>query len=165
MSHTNERCGESSLQVIWLYMAQKPLRISLSSSIISLSYSLTLTDSSLFRPFFFPLCSKLPSWAKAFVPRFFYVTEKAWNFYPYTITGGCLQKLKVQILCQVSVPYLSIYFSDNVFTFTPLTLTQYLYFMVLTFLEQASYFCCNAFEGQMWQNETTSKSQWAENVC
>ncbi|XP_063343854.1 cytoplasmic phosphatidylinositol transfer protein 1b isoform X1 [Pelmatolapia mariae] len=32
------------------------------------------------------LSSKLPSWVKAFVPRFFYVTEKAWNFYPYTIT-------------------------------------------------------------------------------
>ncbi|XP_059920335.1 cytoplasmic phosphatidylinositol transfer protein 1b [Gadus macrocephalus] len=32
------------------------------------------------------LSSKLPSWAKSFVPRFFYVTEKAWNFYPYTIT-------------------------------------------------------------------------------
>ncbi|KAK2844690.1 hypothetical protein Q5P01_011349 [Channa striata] len=34
------------------------------------------------------LNSKLPSWAKTFVPRFFYVTEKAWNFYPYTITGA-----------------------------------------------------------------------------
>uniref|UniRef100_A0A3B5AJD5 Cytoplasmic phosphatidylinositol transfer protein 1-like n=1 Tax=Stegastes partitus TaxID=144197 RepID=A0A3B5AJD5_9TELE len=33
------------------------------------------------------LSSKLPSWAAAFVPRFFYVTEKAWNFYPHTITG------------------------------------------------------------------------------
>uniref|UniRef100_A0A3B4ACQ8 Phosphatidylinositol transfer protein N-terminal domain-containing protein n=1 Tax=Periophthalmus magnuspinnatus TaxID=409849 RepID=A0A3B4ACQ8_9GOBI len=33
------------------------------------------------------LNSKLPGWAKSFVPRFFYVTEKAWNFYPYTITG------------------------------------------------------------------------------
>ncbi|XP_014914659.1 cytoplasmic phosphatidylinositol transfer protein 1b [Poecilia latipinna] len=32
------------------------------------------------------LTSKLPSWIKAFVPRVFYVTEKAWNFYPYTIT-------------------------------------------------------------------------------
>ncbi|XP_077430907.1 cytoplasmic phosphatidylinositol transfer protein 1b isoform X1 [Vanacampus margaritifer] len=32
------------------------------------------------------LSSKLPAWAKAFAPRFFYVTEKAWNFYPYTIT-------------------------------------------------------------------------------
>ncbi|XP_034065519.1 cytoplasmic phosphatidylinositol transfer protein 1b isoform X2 [Gymnodraco acuticeps] len=32
------------------------------------------------------LSSKLPAWARAFAPRFFYVTEKAWNFYPYTIT-------------------------------------------------------------------------------
>ncbi|XP_061530489.1 cytoplasmic phosphatidylinositol transfer protein 1b isoform X3 [Phycodurus eques] len=32
------------------------------------------------------LSSKLPAWAKVFAPRFFYVTEKAWNFYPYTIT-------------------------------------------------------------------------------
>uniref|UniRef100_A0A4W5PTE2 Phosphatidylinositol transfer protein cytoplasmic 1b n=1 Tax=Hucho hucho TaxID=62062 RepID=A0A4W5PTE2_9TELE len=33
------------------------------------------------------LNSKLPSWVSVFVPRVFYVTEKAWNFYPYTITG------------------------------------------------------------------------------
>ncbi|XP_041726309.1 cytoplasmic phosphatidylinositol transfer protein 1 isoform X3 [Coregonus clupeaformis] len=32
------------------------------------------------------LSSKLPSWVSVFVPRVFYVTEKAWNFYPYTIT-------------------------------------------------------------------------------
>lgn len=32
-------------------------------------------------------CSKLPSWARAVVPKIFYVTEKAWNYYPYTITG------------------------------------------------------------------------------
>ncbi|XP_013868130.1 cytoplasmic phosphatidylinositol transfer protein 1b, partial [Austrofundulus limnaeus] len=32
------------------------------------------------------LSSKLPQWLKNFVPPFFYVTEKAWNFYPYTIT-------------------------------------------------------------------------------
>ncbi|NXU35119.1 PITC1 protein, partial [Drymodes brunneopygia] len=30
---------------------------------------------------------KLPSWARAVVPKIFYVTEKAWNYYPYTITG------------------------------------------------------------------------------
>ncbi|KAF5891813.1 cytoplasmic phosphatidylinositol transfer protein 1-like, partial [Clarias magur] len=29
---------------------------------------------------------KLPSWARAVVPKIFYVTEKAWNYYPYTIT-------------------------------------------------------------------------------
>uniref|UniRef100_A0A3B5A9Z4 Cytoplasmic phosphatidylinositol transfer protein 1 n=1 Tax=Stegastes partitus TaxID=144197 RepID=A0A3B5A9Z4_9TELE len=34
------------------------------------------------------LNSKLPSWARAVVPKIFYVTEKAWNYYPYTITGG-----------------------------------------------------------------------------
>uniref|UniRef100_A0A3B4AZ15 Phosphatidylinositol transfer protein N-terminal domain-containing protein n=1 Tax=Periophthalmus magnuspinnatus TaxID=409849 RepID=A0A3B4AZ15_9GOBI len=34
------------------------------------------------------LLFKLPSWARAVVPRIFYVTEKAWNYYPYTITGN-----------------------------------------------------------------------------
>uniref|UniRef100_A0A8C3AT82 Phosphatidylinositol transfer protein cytoplasmic 1b n=1 Tax=Cyclopterus lumpus TaxID=8103 RepID=A0A8C3AT82_CYCLU len=44
------------------------------------------------------LSSKLPSWAKTFVPRFFYVTEKAWNFYPYTITGvSFLPKFSIRI--------------------------------------------------------------------
>ncbi|XP_073167691.1 LOW QUALITY PROTEIN: cytoplasmic phosphatidylinositol transfer protein 1 [Lepidochelys kempii] len=32
------------------------------------------------------LNSKLPSWARAVVPKIFYITEKAWNYYPYTIT-------------------------------------------------------------------------------
>ncbi|XP_076148947.1 cytoplasmic phosphatidylinositol transfer protein 1-like [Alosa pseudoharengus] len=32
------------------------------------------------------LNSKLPTWARAVVPKIFYVTEKAWNYYPYTIT-------------------------------------------------------------------------------
>uniref|UniRef100_A0A3Q1F7T3 Phosphatidylinositol transfer protein cytoplasmic 1b n=1 Tax=Acanthochromis polyacanthus TaxID=80966 RepID=A0A3Q1F7T3_9TELE len=46
------------------------------------------------------LSSKLPSWAKAFAPRFFYVTEKAWNFYPYTLTGmfiSFLPKFSIRI--------------------------------------------------------------------
>uniref|UniRef100_A0A8D0H183 Phosphatidylinositol transfer protein N-terminal domain-containing protein n=1 Tax=Sphenodon punctatus TaxID=8508 RepID=A0A8D0H183_SPHPU len=33
------------------------------------------------------LSSKLPGWARAVTPRIFYITEKAWNYYPYTITG------------------------------------------------------------------------------
>ncbi|CAM2102026.1 unnamed protein product [Caretta caretta] len=37
------------------------------------------------------LNSKLPSWARAVVPKIFYITEKAWNYYPYTIT--------VKIIC------------------------------------------------------------------
>lgn len=39
---------------------------------------------------FFFLCalsSRLPSWVSALIPNIFYVTEKAWNYYPYTITG------------------------------------------------------------------------------
>ncbi|TKS91873.1 Cytoplasmic phosphatidylinositol transfer protein 1 [Collichthys lucidus] len=33
------------------------------------------------------LNNKLPSWARAVVPKIFYITEKAWNYYPYTITA------------------------------------------------------------------------------
>ncbi|KAK9534991.1 hypothetical protein VZT92_007400 [Zoarces viviparus] len=35
------------------------------------------------------LNNKLPSWARAVVPKIFYVTEKAWNYYPYTVTALC----------------------------------------------------------------------------
>ncbi|XP_054637389.1 cytoplasmic phosphatidylinositol transfer protein 1b isoform X3 [Dunckerocampus dactyliophorus] len=46
------------------------------------------------------LSSKLPAWAKTFAPRFFYLTEKAWNFYPYTITeysASFLPKFSIRI--------------------------------------------------------------------
>ncbi|KAK6468659.1 cytoplasmic phosphatidylinositol transfer protein 1-like [Huso huso] len=36
------------------------------------------------------LNSKLPGWAKTFVPKIFYITERAWNYYPFTITGVLL---------------------------------------------------------------------------
>ncbi|XP_033321693.1 cytoplasmic phosphatidylinositol transfer protein 1 [Megalopta genalis] len=32
------------------------------------------------------LSSKLPYWIQSVIPKVFYVTEKAWNYYPYTIT-------------------------------------------------------------------------------
>ena len=32
------------------------------------------------------ISSKLPSWIRKLVPKIFYVTEKAWNYYPFTIT-------------------------------------------------------------------------------
>lgn len=32
-------------------------------------------------------CSRLPYWIQAICPRVFYVTEKSWNYYPYTMTG------------------------------------------------------------------------------
>ena len=31
--------------------------------------------------------SRLPGWVQSMIPRVFYVTEKAWNYYPFTITG------------------------------------------------------------------------------
>ena len=33
------------------------------------------------------LCSRLPAWMRSYIPKIFYVEEKAWNFYPYTVTG------------------------------------------------------------------------------
>lgn len=65
------------------------------------------------------LSSKLPSWAKAFVPRFFYVTEKAWNFYPYTITEysvSFLPKFNIRIETRFENNNGS---NDNVFGDTP----------------------------------------------
>ncbi|KAH9495458.1 Cytoplasmic phosphatidylinositol transfer protein 1 [Bulinus truncatus] len=32
------------------------------------------------------LSNRLPSWIRALIPKVFYVTEKAWNYYPYTVT-------------------------------------------------------------------------------
>ncbi|KAL1494514.1 hypothetical protein ABEB36_010100 [Hypothenemus hampei] len=32
------------------------------------------------------LSNRLPYWIQAIIPRIFYVTEKAWNYYPFTIT-------------------------------------------------------------------------------
>ncbi|KAH8250713.1 hypothetical protein KR038_000608 [Drosophila bunnanda] len=33
------------------------------------------------------LSSRLPYWIQAICPRVFYVIEKSWNYYPYTLTG------------------------------------------------------------------------------
>ena len=32
------------------------------------------------------LSNRLPSWIRRMVPKIFYITEKAWNYYPFTIT-------------------------------------------------------------------------------
>ncbi|XP_059174513.1 cytoplasmic phosphatidylinositol transfer protein 1-like [Physella acuta] len=32
------------------------------------------------------LSNRLPSWIRSLIPKIFYVTEKAWNYYPFTIT-------------------------------------------------------------------------------
>lgn len=30
--------------------------------------------------------SRLPYWVQSIIPKIFYITEKAWNYYPFTIT-------------------------------------------------------------------------------
>ncbi|KAF6717265.1 Cytoplasmic phosphatidylinositol transfer protein 1 [Oryzias melastigma] len=45
------------------------------------------------------LNSKLPSWARAVVPKIFYVTEKAWNYYPYTVTGEYCDRPTTRLPC------------------------------------------------------------------
>uniref|UniRef100_A0A4W6FS64 Cytoplasmic phosphatidylinositol transfer protein 1 n=1 Tax=Lates calcarifer TaxID=8187 RepID=A0A4W6FS64_LATCA len=62
------------------------------------------------------LNSKLPSWARAVVPKIFYVTEKAWNYYPYTITGEQIRLLDNHSNCSF-LPKFSIHietkYEDN----------------------------------------------------
>ncbi|XP_017836150.1 cytoplasmic phosphatidylinositol transfer protein 1 [Drosophila busckii] len=46
------------------------------------------------------LSSRLPYWIQAICPRVFYVTEKSWNYYPYTLTEytcSFIPKLNVTI--------------------------------------------------------------------
>uniref|UniRef100_A0A8C3M0F8 Cytoplasmic phosphatidylinositol transfer protein 1 n=1 Tax=Chrysolophus pictus TaxID=9089 RepID=A0A8C3M0F8_CHRPC len=64
------------------------------------------------------LNSKLPSWARAVVPKIFYVTEKAWNYYPYTITAYFYHVKHISLLLQCSfLPKFSIHietkYEDN----------------------------------------------------
>lgn len=46
------------------------------------------------------LSSRLPYWLQAICPKIFYVTEKSWNYYPYTMTEytcSFLPKFRVEI--------------------------------------------------------------------
>jgi hypothetical protein len=45
--------------------------------------------------------SKLPGWIRSVVPKIFYVTEKAWNFYPLTLTEytcSFVPRLSIEII-------------------------------------------------------------------
>lgn len=47
------------------------------------------------------LSSRLPTWIRSMLPKIFYVTEKAWNYYPFTVTEySCsfLPRFSVHIL-------------------------------------------------------------------
>ena len=46
------------------------------------------------------ISSKLPYWIRRMVPKIFYVTEKAWNYYPFTITEYSVELFVLQIVGQ-----------------------------------------------------------------
>merc|ERR1719282_1184580 len=52
--------------------------------------------------------SKLPYWIKKMVPKSFYVTEKAWNYYPFTIT-----EYSCSFMASFSVNILTKYENNN----------------------------------------------------
>ncbi|KAL4657919.1 cytoplasmic phosphatidylinositol transfer protein 1-like [Arapaima gigas] len=58
------------------------------------------------------LNSKLPSWARAVVPKIFYITEKAWNYYPYTITVLFSFPLQCSFLPKFSI-HIKTKYEDN----------------------------------------------------
>lgn len=46
------------------------------------------------------LSGKLPAWIRSYVPRFIYLTERAWNYYPYTeteLTCSVIPRFSVKI--------------------------------------------------------------------
>ncbi|XP_046576124.1 cytoplasmic phosphatidylinositol transfer protein 1-like [Haliotis rubra] len=54
------------------------------------------------------LSSRLPGWVQSIIPRIFYITEKAWNFYPFTITEYTCVNLSVEDLSVREVDYVDI---------------------------------------------------------
>uniref|UniRef100_A0A8C3B2E9 Cytoplasmic phosphatidylinositol transfer protein 1 n=1 Tax=Cyclopterus lumpus TaxID=8103 RepID=A0A8C3B2E9_CYCLU len=58
------------------------------------------------------LNSKLPTWAQAVVPKIFYVTEKAWNYYPYTKTGEHTESMCCSFLPKFSI-HIETKYEDN----------------------------------------------------
>eukprot|EP00054_Salpingoeca_dolichothecata_P008118 m.46381 g.46381 ORF g.46381 m.46381 type:complete len:270 (-) comp17518_c0_seq1:31-840(-) len=54
------------------------------------------------------LGSSLPSWIKAVIPKIFYITEKAWNFFPY-----CITEYKCSFFSRFSVRVITHYVEDR----------------------------------------------------
>lgn len=54
------------------------------------------------------LSSRLPAWMRSYIPKIFYVEEKAWNYYPYTITEYCCS-----FLPRFSIKIRTKYYNDN----------------------------------------------------
>ncbi|KAL6442417.1 hypothetical protein ACFW04_002569 [Cataglyphis niger] len=49
------------------------------------------------------LSSKLPYWIQSILPRIFYVTEKAWNYYPFTITEYTVSNIRYKNYHKISL--------------------------------------------------------------
>lgn len=65
------------------------------------------------------LNSKLPTWIQGYIPKIFYVTEKASNYYPYTIT-----EYECSFLPRFSILVKTCYKNDNGCTQNALGLTD-----------------------------------------
>ncbi|XP_030246703.1 cytoplasmic phosphatidylinositol transfer protein 1-like [Drosophila navojoa] len=49
------------------------------------------------------LSNRLPYWIQAICPRVFYVTEKSWNYYPYTLTGKRIRRTYFCSACRLFI--------------------------------------------------------------
>lgn len=49
--------------------------------------------------------SRMPGWVQPMIPRILYVTEKGWNFYPYTKTGTCKYSITTTFVVHIYVIY------------------------------------------------------------
>jgi len=65
------------------------------------------------------LNSKLPVWIQGYVPKIFYITEKAWNYYPYTVT-----EYSCSFLPRFSILVRTCYKNDNGCTENALNLNK-----------------------------------------
>lgn len=60
--------------------------------------------------------SRLPYWLQAVCPRVFYVIEKSWNYYPFTITGESSRRSLKSIL-RIYMPNLTNFSPFHAFLF------------------------------------------------
>lgn len=58
------------------------------------------------------LSSRLPYWIQSFLPKIFYVTEKAWNYYPFTITEYTCLDLEPDTLNERVVEFVDIAYDE-----------------------------------------------------
>ena len=77
-------------QIIWVAQAvpAAPLLTALCAHLYLYVYTMCIV---MVATLFVSLYSRMPSWVQPMIPRILYITEKGWNFYPYTKTGNTHQ--------------------------------------------------------------------------